>query len=44
MRYEEPIMDVLYLEELCVVVTSSIQEGDVNNVDGEYGNISGDGF
>ena len=26
MRYEEPIMDVLYIEELCVVVTSSITE------------------
>lgn len=44
MRYEEPIMDVLYLEELCVVVTSSIQDGVLGEDEKEYQEIPGDGF
>ena len=44
MRYEEPIMDVLYLEELCVVATSSIQDGVFGETNKEYEEIPGDGF
>lgn len=40
MRYEEPIMNVLYLEELCVV-TSSIQDAVFGEIDKGYEDIPG---
>ena len=44
MRYEEPIMDVIHLEETCIVATSSIQDGNFGEVDKGYEDIPGDDF
>lgn len=44
MRYEEPIMDLIYLDETCIVATSSVKDGVFGEVDKEYENIPGDEF
>lgn len=44
MRYEEPIMDLIYFEETCIVATSSIQDGEFGQVDKDYEDIPGDEF
>ena len=41
MRYEVPMMDIMYLNETCVIATSSIKDG-VFGEDDE--NIPGDEF
>lgn len=44
MRYEEPIMDIIHLEETCIVATSSIQEGNFGEVNKGYEDIPGEEF
>jgi hypothetical protein len=44
MRYEVPMMDIMYLNETCVIATSSIKDGVFGKVDKDYENISGDEF
>lgn len=33
MRYEVPMMDIMYLNETCVIATSSIKDGVFDEVD-----------
>ena len=44
MRYEVPMMDIMYLNETCVIATSSIKDGVFGEVDKDYENIPGDEF
>ena len=44
MRYEVPMMDIMYLNETCVIATSSIKDGVFEEVDKDYENIPGDEF
>ena len=44
MKYEKPIMDILYLNEICIITTSSIQDGVFGEVDKDHEDIPGDEF
>ena len=44
MRYEVPMMDIMYLNETCVIATSSIKDVVFGEVDKDYENIPGDEF
>lgn len=44
MRYEVPMMDIMYLNETCVIATSSIKDGVFGEVDKDYEDILGDEF
>lgn len=44
MRYEKPTMDVMYFDETCIIVTSSIKDGTFGDVDKGYEDIPGGEF
>lgn len=44
MKYDKPIMDIIFLNEICIITTSSIQDGVFGEVDKEYEDILGDEF
>ena len=44
MKYDKPIMDIIFFDEISIIVTSSIQNGVFGGVDKEYEDILGDEF
>lgn len=44
MKYDKPIMDIIFFDEISIIVTSSIQDGEFGVVDKEYEEIPGDDF
>lgn len=44
MKYDKPIMDIIFFDEISIIVTSSIQDAVFGEVDKKYEDISGDEF
>ena len=44
MKYDKPIMDISFFDEISIIVTSSIQDGVFGDVDKKYEDILGDEF
>ena len=44
MKYDKPIMDIIFFDEISNIVTSSIKDVVFGEVDKDYENIPGDEF
>ena len=44
MKYEKPIMDIIFFNEICIITTSFIQDGVFGEIDKDHEDILGDEF